>query len=762
MNSGFALRRAAAWAAVATLALGLGTGAYAHHIDAHQQGSKAAGLADGSPVSLAGRLSVLDFIYLNGAGRERIYALVGDDGSVTRLKFANGVVVQQGSRITASGHVKRGAVIVERQESLPRPKTAAATTKVAVEGKVQLRHADYFEGGTSRFLWVLQQDDGTESEIDLPIAPVELKSGMRVSVAGDRTAASIAPDSIAVVAEAPPPGPMASAVTNKVLVILLNFKGTAAQPFTQAQADTIFFSGTGSIANYWAETSFGKQTLTGSVTPWLTASFAIPATCDYDAIATEARRLATAAGYNLGIYQNTHYLFERVPACGWAGLGDVSGPWSWSNGYNTLGVIGHEIGHNLGLGHANSLPCNGATIGANCPLGRPEYGDPWDIMGNQSSRHVNAWQKNALGWVPDAAVATHSGGSATYTLSPLTSPGGSLYAVQVPAAVHRTYWVEYRQGTGFDNGLPASATNGAIVHLGGLMHQSDRSEYGCWDTCFLDMVPATGAMTDGALQVPNAFVDAQTGVTITAVSKGAGGLTVSVASPPSRTDLGLYRKLSPTGAAVYKFMLDWGLDSVPDAKVPYGMAGDIPLVGNFTYDGLTSLVIYRNGIWYLDTNRNGTSDQTVILGGLAGDVPLAANFTGAGWTDDLVLYRSGTWYIDQSHNGTVDKTFRFGGVPGDKPLAGDVNGDGIADLVIYRNGIWYIDTNRDGVADMTIAFGGMPQDIPVLFDWDGDGKADLCIYRDGVWYVNTKRDGTLQAMVIYGAAGDIPFGGHFY
>ena len=56
----------------------------------------------------------------------------------------------------------------------------------------------------------------------------------------------------------------------------------------------------------------------------------------------------------------------------------------------------------------------------------------------------------------------------------------------------------------------------------------------------------------------------------------------------------------------------------------------------------------------------------------------------------------------------------------------------------------------------------MPQDIPVLLDWDGDGKADLCIFRDGVWYVNTKRDGTAQAMFVYGAAGDIPFGGHFY
>jgi len=276
-------------------------------------------------------------------------------------------------------------------------------------------------------------------------------------------------------------------------------------------------------------------------------------------------------------------------------------------------------------------------------------------------------------------------------------------------------------------------------------------------------VPGTGSMTDGALQIPNAFVDAQTGVTITALSKGAGGLTVSVASPPTRLNLGLYRKVSPSsGAPLYRFLLDDGFDHVPDSKVPMGMAGDVPLVGNFTYDGLTSLGVYRNGAWYLDTNRDGTSDQSVSLGGAPGDIPLTANFTGSGWTDDLVIYRAGVWFVDQSRNGTVDKTFRFGGAPGDVPLAGDINGDGIADLVIYRNGIWYIDTNRDGVADMVVGFGGMPQDIPLLMDWDGDGKADLCIFRDGTWYVNTKRDGTVQASFIYGATGDIPFAGHFY
>ncbi len=765
MTIGPRLRRAAACGAAAVLALTFLPSASAHDVTTPFAQSKAAGLADGAPVSLQGRLSVLDFIYLNAAGHERIYALVGDDGSVTRVKFGAGVSVRSGSRIVATGHAARGAVIVEQHQVQPAPKTAAgAAARVEVEGTVQLLHADYFESGISHFHWALRQDGGESSELDLPIAPTDLRSGMRVSVTGQRSTAGIAPDTIAVLAEAPATatGAVTAASTAQVLVILLNFKGTAAQPFTQAAVDAVVFSGAGSVANYWSETSFGKQLMTGTVTPWMTASFAIPSTCDYSGIATEARRLATAAGYNLASYQKFTYLFERVPACGWAGLGEVPGTQTWSNQYNTLGVIGHELGHTLGLGHANSLPCNGVTIATNCPLARPEYGDPWDIMGNQSSRHVNAWQKNDLGWVPDSAVATHAGGTAVYTLSPLTSPGGSLYAVQVPAAVHRTYWLEYRQATGFDAGLPANATNGVIVHLGGLMHQPDRSEYGCWDTCFLDMAPSTSTMTDGALQVGSAFTDALTGVTITALSKGAGGLTVSVASPLVRSDLGLYRKLSPTGTPVYKFMVDVGFDYTPDMKVPFGMAGDIPLVGNFTYDGLTSFGVYRNGIWYLDTNRDGTADKTVILGGMPGDVPLAANFGGAGYADGLVLYRNGTWFVDQYLDGTVDKTFHFGGMPGDKPLAGDVNGDGIADLVIYRNGIWYIDTNRDGVADMTVYFGGMPQDVPALIDWDGDGKADLCIFRDGVWYVNTKRDGTLQAMFLYGAAGDIPFSGHFY
>ena len=229
------------------------------------------------------------------------------------------------------------------------------------------------------------------------------------------------------------------------------------------------------------------------------------------------------------------------------------------------------------------------------------------------------------------------------------------------------------------------------------------------------------------------------------------------------TDAGLYRKKSPkTGTNVYSFLLDYNFDHTPDAKVALGAAGDVPLAGALSPGGKTSLVFYRNGVWNIDTNRNGTIDTVVGFGGAPGDVPLLANFSGPGSLDDLVIYRAGVWYVDRDLNGSADLMFGFGGVPGDVPLAADVNGDGIADLVIYRNGVWYIDTNRNGSADMIVGFGGMPQDIPLLFDWDGDGKADVCIYRDGVWYVSTKRDGVADVMFGYGVAGDVPFFGAFH
>ena len=55
--------------------------------------------------------------------------------------------------------------------------------------------------------------------------------------------------------------------------------------------------------------------------------------------------------------QHVMYIFPTLDACGWAGLGDIAGPETWINGYVQLRVMGHELGHNFGVHHANSWEC---------------------------------------------------------------------------------------------------------------------------------------------------------------------------------------------------------------------------------------------------------------------------------------------------------------------------------------------------------------------------------------------------------------------
>jgi hypothetical protein len=302
--------------------------------------------------------------------------------------------------------------------------------------------------------------------------------------------------------------------------------------------------------------------------------------------------------------------------------------------------------------------------------------------------------------------------------------------------------------------------NGKVLVAGGY-----GSDYGTLKSAEL-YDPSTGIWTS-----TSSLNAGRVGHTATLLPDGrvlvAGGLGLDSAEiydpvpGPSRPDFGLYRKLTPRGNPYYRFLLDFNFDHVPDAKIPFGTAGDVPLVGRIDPGGKTSLIIYRNGLWYIDANRDGTVDVAAAFGGMAGDIPLTANFSGSGALDDLVIYRAGLWYVDRGLDGVAELMFVFGGVPGDVPLAADVNGDGFVDLVIYRGGTWYVSTARDGTANLRFYFGGMPQDRPLLFDWDGDGQVDLCIFRDGIWYVSTKRDGVADMIFGYGAPGDLPLVGEF-
>ena len=56
------------------------------------------------------------------------------------------------------------------------------------------------------------------------------------------------------------------------------------------------------------------------------------------------------------------YLFPELNSCAWAGLGDIAGPETWINGFVSLRVMGHELGHNFGVHHANAWECNRANV----------------------------------------------------------------------------------------------------------------------------------------------------------------------------------------------------------------------------------------------------------------------------------------------------------------------------------------------------------------------------------------------------------------
>ncbi len=80
----------------------------------------------------------------------------------------------------------------------------------------------------------------------------------------------------------------------------------------------------------------------------------------------------------------------------------------WLNGGFSNDTIQHELGHNLGLYHANAwVPSQGDS-----PIGdgkHEEYGDPYDNMGNYSPYgHFNVYFKNYLSWIPNTSVKSVS------------------------------------------------------------------------------------------------------------------------------------------------------------------------------------------------------------------------------------------------------------------------------------------------------------------------------------------------------------------
>jgi hypothetical protein len=474
---------------------------------------------------------------------QRYTELELDDGTLVPLRGNATDALAKGDRVAVAGHQQGKALEVGTTQILSRGRNTTPKAETELEGTLAILHADYFAEGKSTFIYELHDASGRVHRLKMGSLPSMLEPGMKVRVTGQAAAEQdqMTPARITILAR-PTTGTNdksvveKAAVTRSVLVIMANFNNTAAPTYSSSQAQQVMVTNSDSVANFYREASFGQEIMNVTITPnWVPMNLSVPATCgtsDWRAIGTAADAAAKSLGaaYDPAAYNFVVYLFPKVPACGWLGLGYISNPHkAWINGTGAFrtSAVAHEMGHNYGLLHAASLRC-ATAIGGSCSVA--EYGDPFDTMGNQSAMHFNAQQKAKLAWVPSSAVRVHSGGSATYTLNPIEVAGGSTYAVKIPTtASNRTYWLEFRQPIGFDGALANYPNNGAQIRVANPFEsQCSGCDAYSDDTQLLDMTPATPSFNDAALVAGQTFTDATYGVSITVVSASASALTVQV------------------------------------------------------------------------------------------------------------------------------------------------------------------------------------------------------------------------------------------
>jgi hypothetical protein len=312
----------------------------------------------------------------------------------------------------------------------------------------------------------------------------------------------------------------------RVAVLLVNFTNQPSEPWSKTDVDRLFFTGERSVASYYDELSEGRMSVSGEVFGYLKAG-ARSGYCEYVTWGRLARKSAAAKGIDLSQFTNVVYIFPFQPACKWNGFArpgpnNTPGRDSWVNGPLTPFVTTHELGHNFGLGHASSVSCNvdGVRVSMGGSCSTYDYGDPFDVMGYGGQRHMQAWHRYRLGFLPstDVVTVTESG---TYRISPAEFGGEHPRLLRIPRGDSFLY-LEYRQPFGLfdDFGAGASVVNGASIRV-------------AWEgyyrnTRLVDTTPETCTFLDSALAVGQTFRDPGNGIRVSTLDLGPNSLQVEV------------------------------------------------------------------------------------------------------------------------------------------------------------------------------------------------------------------------------------------
>lgn len=207
-------------------------------------------------------------------------------------------------------------------------------------------------------------------------------------------------------------------------------------------------------------------------------------------------------------------------------------------------LFAHELGHNLGLSHANALRCSTAQDAVLVAPLPPDcwaaaYDDLLDVMGYSGEGfgegNLNVPHLDDMGIQSDVITTVKPGETRTITIAPLSSTSGDPRGIRIDRGEENSYFVQYRTNSGRDS---VATRNPYHPSLGVEVLREDPARG--TGSVLLDTTPTSLDTTDyqRTLQAGSTFLDAAADLTVKLISSSDSGATVEIvnkatAAPPA-------------------------------------------------------------------------------------------------------------------------------------------------------------------------------------------------------------------------------------